>query len=84
MLLATIRAGDWERFAELAEEMNPTIEAVQGAAARRTFNSADQRSRIEAILGMLESAIRECSVRKDQLSPLIDALNRISPNSSQP
>ncbi len=84
MLLATIQAGEWERFAELADKMAPAMDAVQSAADHRKFNSTAQRQKIEAILAMLESAIHECSARKDQLSPLIDALNRISAHASQP
>jgi ABC-type transporter Mla subunit MlaD len=83
-LLASIKAGEWERFAELAEKMSPAMDAVQSAAIHRKFNSADHRSKIEAVLAMLETAIHECSTRKEQLSPLIDALNRVSAHASPP
>lgn len=83
-LLATIKAGDWEHSAELADQLAPVMDAVQSAADHRKFDSASQRPKIEAILTMLESAIHECSMRKDQLSPLIDALNRISAPPSRP
>lgn len=82
-LLATIKAGEWEKFAELADQLAPAMDAVQGAAVHRKFDSADQRLKVEAILTMLESAIHECSARKDQISPLIDALNRTSARSNQ-
>jgi len=83
-LLATIQAGEWERFAELADKMAPAMNAVQSAADHRKFNSTTQRQKIETILAMLESAIHECSARKDQLLPSSDALNRISAPSSRP
>ena len=82
-LLATIKAGEWERFAELADELAPAMDAAQNAAAHQKFDSADQRARVEAILTLLESAIHECATRRDQISPLIDALNRTSAPSSQ-
>ena len=83
-LLAAIKAGEWERFAELADKMAPEMDIVQSAAADRKFDSADQRVKVKAVLGMLESAINECSARKNQISPLIDALNRISAPPSKP
>lgn len=83
-LLAAIKAGEWDQFAELADKMAPAMDAVQNTVVQQNFNAAAYRSRIEAILAMLESAIRDCSARKDQLSPLIDALNRISTTSGQP
>jgi len=83
-LLATIKAGEWEQFAELADKLAPAMDAAHRAAVDRKFDSTDQRQKIEAILTMLESAIHECSARKDQISPLIDALNRTSAHSNQP
>ena len=83
-LLVIINAGEWDQFAEMADKIAPAMDAVQKAAATLEFNAAAHRSRIEAILAMLESAIHECSTRKDQLSPLIDALNRASARSSPP
>lgn len=74
-------AGEWERFAELAEKMAPTMDVVQDAAASRKYNIAEHRQKVEAILAMLESAIHQCSTRKDQLSPLIEALDRSSARS---
>jgi hypothetical protein len=79
-----VGAGEWERFAELAEKMAPTMDAVQDSAASRKYNIAEHRQKVEAILAMLESAIHQCSTRKEQLSPLIDALNRVSAHASQP
>jgi len=83
-LLVAIKAGKWDQFAELADQMAQAMDAVQNTVVQQHFNAAAYRSRIEAILAMLESAIHECSTRKDQLLPLIDALNRISTKSGQP
>jgi hypothetical protein len=76
-----VEAGEWERFAELAEKMAPTMDAVQDSAASRKYNIAEHRQKVEAILAMLESAIHQCSTRKDQISPLIEALDRSSARS---
>ena len=84
VLLAAIKAGEWDRFVELANSMAPAMGAIQTAADQRKFDSAAQRSKVEAILRLLEQAIHECSVRKDQISPLIDALNRIATPANRP
>lgn len=83
-LLATVKAGEWEHLAELADSLIPAMGAVQNSADKRKYNAAEHRQKVEAILTMLESAIHQCSARKDQLSPLIEALNRTSAHSSQP
>ena len=82
--LAAIKAGEWDRFVELANSMAPAMGAIQTAADQRKFDSAAQRSKVEAILRLLEQAIHECSARKDQISPLIDALNRIATPANRP
>lgn len=80
-LLSTIEAGEWERLAELADRLTPAMDAVQESAAHRKYNIVEHRQKVEAVLAMLESAIHQCSTRKDQLSPLIDALDRTSARS---
>ncbi len=74
-VLAAIKAGEWERFAELVENTAPTMDAVQSAATLGNLDSAKHRLKIEAILTMLELATQGCLDRKEQISPLIDALN---------
>ena len=73
-----MEAGEWERLAELADGLTPAIDAVQDSAANRKYTSAEHRQKVEAVLAMLESGIRQCSTRRDQLSPLIEALDRCS------
>ena len=80
-LLSTIEAGEWERLAELADRLTPAMDAVQESAAHRKYNIVEHRQKVEAVLAMLESAIHQCSTRKDQLSPLIDALDHTSARS---
>lgn len=74
-VLAAIKAGEWERFAELVENTAPTMDEVQSAATLGNLDSAKHRRKIEAILTMLELATQGCLDRKEQISPLIDALN---------
>ena len=83
-LLAEIKAGHWERFAELAERLAPTMDAVQNAANQRQINSTDHRQKIDAVLTMLHTAISECSARKEQILPLIEAFNKVSDSTHKP
>lgn len=83
-MLATAEAGEWEYLAELADRLTPAMDAVQDSAANRKYDVAEHRQKVEAILAMLESAIHQCSTRKDQLSPLIEALDRTAARSSKP
>lgn len=83
-LLVTMKAGDWERFSELSGEMGSTMAAIESAVAGKMIHSPPQRARAQAILSLLDTATHECSTRKEQILPLIEALTRVSSDSARP
>ena len=72
-LLSAINQGDWDRVCENPEHFLKAVEAAQNPDFLSTTNSGD-KNKIQEILTMLESAIEQCSVRKEQIAPLLKAL----------
>ena len=72
-LLLAINQGDWDRLCENPEHFLDTFEAAQKSDFLSTINSHDL-NKVQQILIMLESAIEQCSVRKEQIAPLLKAL----------
>ena len=42
-LLVAIKAGKWDQFAELADQMAPAMDAVQNTVVQQHFNAAAYR-----------------------------------------
>lgn len=78
-LLLAINQGDWDRVCEKPELFLHTIEAAQNPDFLSAINS-DDLDKIRQILTMLESAIEQCSVRKEQIAPLVKALTPAKAN----
>lgn len=67
---------------DFAECLLPALEAV--CKPTRLSASATDRKQIEQVLLLLDSAIAQCSTRKDQIAPLINALKVVRDNAVKP
>lgn len=72
-LLLEISQGDWDRACENSEHFLNILEAAQKPDFLFTINSGDL-NKIRMILTMLESATKQCVVRKEEITPLLKAL----------
>ena len=72
-LLSAIKQGDWDHVCKNPEHFLNAVETAQKPDFLSTINSGDL-NKIRQILTMLESAIEQCSVRKEQIAPLLKAL----------
>lgn len=82
-MIATAEKGEWERIDEFALELLPALEL---ARSPKSLNPAMtvKREQVEQILKLLNSAIKHCSTRKDQIAPLIKAFTAIQNASNKP
>ena len=72
-LLLAINQGDWDQVCENSEYFLNTFEIAQKPDFLSTINSGDL-NKIRQILTMLDSAVEQCSVRKEEIAPLLKAL----------
>jgi hypothetical protein len=72
-LLLEINQGDWDRVCENSEHFLSILEAAQKPDFLSAINAGDI-NKIRLVLTMLESAIQQCSVRKEEIAPLLKAL----------
>ncbi len=72
-LLLEINQGDWDQVCENSAHFLNIFEAAQKPDFLSSLNSGD-KNKIRLILTMLESAIKQCSVRKEEIAPLLKAL----------
>lgn len=67
-LLTLLESGNWEQLPEIEAGL---LNALNTAC---TPDCVTERAQTEALLGKLEKAIAACSLRKEQIAPLVDAL----------
>ncbi len=65
--------GDWDQVCENPADFLRVVECAQNQDLLRSINTAD-RAKVQEILAHLDSAIKQCAKRKEQIAPLVNAL----------
>lgn len=63
---------------DLTDDIALALASVQPLATEKLRGTPRKHHQIEAVLGLLESALEKCRERQDQLTPLIEALDIIN------
>lgn len=71
-LLLAAEQGEWDRISDLSEQFLPALDAAKKTDFLSNIASINRRE-IQNLLTMLQSAIEQCSIRKNQIAPLIKA-----------
>jgi len=71
-LIDAAEKGEWEGIDELALRLKHALDAVHSPNQSMETQKA-KREKIEQVLGLIESAISHCAIRKDQIAPLVNA-----------
>lgn len=73
VLLDMLKQGNWDELSDLEAALVPALNAVRtpGLLHEKNIN----RKQVEELLTKLELAIKACSVRKEQIAPLVNALS---------
>lgn len=83
-LLAATQASEWDRVAEISTRIVPAFEAIRAAPPAGRDNADQRRRQIEEAQRMLTCAISACTSRREQIQPLIHALDGIEEKSGKP
>ncbi len=77
-----LRQGNWDDLSGLESKLIPALDAVRSSPA---FGEGKiSRTKIEQLLSKLELAIKECSIRKEQIAPFVNALSATKPPAVDP
>lgn len=71
-MLLVAKNGDWDRINDLGLQFLTALEAAKKSDFLSNIASI-KREEIQNLLAMLQSAIEQCSTRKNQIAPLIKA-----------
>ena len=81
-LLDMLQQGNWDDLSGLESKLIPALDAVRSSPA---FGEGKiSRPKIEQLLSKLELAIKECSIRKEQIAPLVNALYTSKNQATEP
>lgn len=83
-LLAAAQAADWERVASISARLGPALEAARIEPPGSHHDAERRRRKMTETLGVLERALQACTTRRDQIHPLISALDKIAEKSAEP
>lgn len=72
-LLMAFEQGEWDKISDFSEQLLPALEAARMADSLTT-NAPQHPEQIKHTLSLLQSAIEKCTERKEQITPLINAL----------
>ena len=81
-LLTAAQEADWERVTAISARLGPALEAVRSTQPGSGGDAAQQHRQMKETLDLLESALQACSTRRDQIHPLVRALDNIAEKTS--
>jgi hypothetical protein len=73
LLQFALERGDWDKISDFSGQLLPALEAVS-TPDYLAQNTSQYSEKIRHTLTLLQAAIVLCSERKEQISPLINAL----------
>ncbi|HRP74290.1 MAG TPA: flagellar protein FliT [Rhodocyclaceae bacterium] len=82
-LLTAAQAADWERVTAISARLGPALEAVRGTPPGNDRDVAQRRRQMEEALSLLERVLEVCSTRREQIHPLVSALDKIAEKSTE-
>jgi len=74
-LISVAEKGDWENVDDFSERLLNALNIASAPDFLSRCQSRDIES-VQATLTLLQQAIQQCSLRKEQISPLVKALTK--------